>query len=60
MEDIKTRSKLAQQWLFEQYNIFLEDKSSEAKLNYDSILETLLTGVLEEHDSKEGFVLNNK
>lgn len=58
LSDIRNRSELAFQWLYEEFNIFLENSRGPndraAQENYDACLTSLLQGLLEKHDSREG------
>nr|XP_009860228.1 symplekin [Ciona intestinalis] len=58
LADIRNRSQLAFQWLYEEFNIYLENargiNDKAAMENYDACLTGLLQGLLEKQDSREG------
>uniref|UniRef100_H2YTL8 Symplekin n=1 Tax=Ciona savignyi TaxID=51511 RepID=H2YTL8_CIOSA len=58
LADIRNRSQLAFQWLYEEFNIYLENSrginDKAAMENYDACLTGLLQGLLEKQDSREG------
>lgn len=55
LDDIRHRSSLAFAWLYEEFNIYLENKSNDhaAHENYDACLTGLLTGIREKLETKE-------
>ena len=58
LSDVKNRSQLAFQWLYEEFNICLENSRGlndrAAQENYDACLMSLLQGLLDKSDTKEG------
>nr|CAB3266754.1 symplekin [Phallusia mammillata] len=58
LSDLRNRSQLAFQWLYEEFNIFLENSRGPndraAQENYDACLTGLLQGLLEKQDAREG------
>lgn len=58
LEDIRNRSNLAFKWLYEEYNICVENSrggnDKEAQKNYSAALNVILRGILDKHDAKEG------
>ena len=57
LADVKNRSQIAFQWLYEEFNICLENSRGlndrAAQENYDACLMSLLQGLLDKHDAKE-------
>jgi len=58
LSDVRARSGLAFQWLYEEYRICIgisrEDNDELAQANYSFALTAILKGILEKHDANEG------
>ncbi|XP_069764976.1 symplekin isoform X1 [Narcine bancroftii] len=54
LEDIRNRVDLAFAWLYQEYNLYLSQWPSGSLQNYDECLTSLLSGLQEKPDQKDG------
>ncbi|GCC43539.1 hypothetical protein chiPu_0027517, partial [Chiloscyllium punctatum] len=54
LEDIRNRVDLAFAWLYQEYNLYLDKWPNGNLENYDECLTSLLSGLQEKPDQKDG------